>query len=133
MLILSAPPFNIAVSLSLSIVSGLPASTVNSLHFVISKLLCTVSMSFSSCRALSVVGVPPPIYTLSSCKSHSFAIFAVYSISLQSSSRYGSINFCAFSIDCDTNEQYEHLDGQNGIDTYKLNDLGLLNSRIFLS
>jgi len=81
MLILSQPPSRIASSFSRVIVSGLPASIVNSRHFFISKEAFIAVISFVSCSAEKVVGVPPPIYTVSSLRLSSLAISAVYFIS----------------------------------------------------
>ena len=89
----------------MSIVSGRPASTVNSRQVDISKLLFTVPSTVSSCSALRVVGVPPPKYTVSSLKPSLFAISAVRLISSHNSFVYGSISFSALSIDAITNEQ----------------------------
>ena len=65
MLILPTPFFARDMSLSSVTVSGRPASTVNSLAGERSKLSRTSFRSSSSCSAESVVGVPPPIYTVS--------------------------------------------------------------------
>ena len=67
-------------------VSGLPASTVNSRQVDISKLSFTVPSTRSSCSALSVVGVPPPKYTLSKRSPSEEAIRAVSLSSRHSSS-----------------------------------------------
>ena len=50
-------------SLSRVMVSGRPASTVYSRSCVRSKLSSSLEHSSSSCGALSVVGVPPPMYS----------------------------------------------------------------------
>ncbi len=90
---------------SLSIVSGRPASTVNSRQVSILKLSFTVLSTLSSCSALSVVGVPPPKYTVSSLRPSTEAISAVAFNSSHKRSTYGSISFFARSIDDITNEQ----------------------------
>ena len=53
--------FRITASLSRVILSGLPASTVYSFMWLISKYFSTSDNNRSSCCGSSVVGVPPPI------------------------------------------------------------------------
>ena len=68
-------------------VSGLPASTVNSSVWLISNFSDTISISRLNCSSLKDVGVPPPIYTdlkflpfmLSFTKSSSLARYSIYS------------------------------------------------------
>ena len=83
-----------------------------------------------SCCAFSVVGVPPPIYTVSNLKLHAFATSEVYSSSLHSKSTYCGISLPVFSVDCATKEQYAQRVGQNGMEIYKLNDSGLEAAKI---
>ena len=84
-----------------------------------SMFLAIACIIFSISCAESDVGVPPPIYTVSQKVFLSRRIFPVSSISRQSISTYRGISsFAPFDcIEWETNEQYEHLDGQNGIDT----------------
>ena len=51
------------INLSLVMLSGLPASTVNSFTLLKSKLSFNAFINLSNCAGSSVVGVPPPIYT----------------------------------------------------------------------
>ena len=53
-------PARMAASFSGVMVSGLPASTVNSRQPDRSKWVCTAFSKVFSCPASSVVGVPPP-------------------------------------------------------------------------
>ena len=70
-----------ARSFSFVTVSGLPASTVYSLSVLKSKLFSTAANSLVKCSAESVVGVPPPKYTVSSFKPSLLAYLPVSSIS----------------------------------------------------
>ena len=117
--ILVAPLSLMAISLSSVMVSARPASTVYSRILEMSMFLAIACIIFSISCAESDVGVPPPIYTVSQKVFLSRRIFPVSSISRQSISTYRGISsFAPFDcIEWETNEQYEHLDGQNGIDT----------------
>ena len=116
-------PFSLIVlSFASVIVSGLPASTVYSFTPDISKQCSMHFINAPSCSASIDVGVPPPKYTVSSFKPSLFVISAVCLISRHILSMYSGISFLPLSSVCEINEQYEHLVGQNGIETYKLND-----------
>ena len=89
--------------------SGLPASTVYS----VSGFPIAVSI-LSNLSSGNDTGVPPPTYT----ERRFLTCFLVVSISLQRASTYPS-NCFSLPISLETNEQYRHLDGQNGIPTKK--------------
>ena len=61
MLILPTPQRLMAANFSGVTVSGLPASTVNSLISLMSKYAVVAVRTLSNCSAESVVGVPPPM------------------------------------------------------------------------
>lgn len=133
MLILVTPRGRIAFSLSIVMVSGRPASTVNSRQVLISNAQVMVSIKRANCSAESVVGVPPPIYTDSSRNPSSFTTSAVRTTSTHSNSRYCGMSFAVRSTVEDTKEQYEQRVGQNGMETYKLKDSGRESDKIFCS
>ena len=62
-----------------------------------------------------------------------FATSAVCWISTQSSSKYSGMSFAVRSTEDDTKEQYEQRVGQNGMETYRLNDSGRERDKIFCS
>ena len=116
MLILPTPHFLSTASFSAVMVSGLPASTVTSRMPDISKLSFTVLKTLSSCCAVSTVGVPPPIYTVSRQSPSSSMSTAMSLSSPQSSSTYCGMSFAAFSTLWEVKVQYEHRLGQNGME-----------------
>ena len=59
-----APPSRRAESFSRVMVSGRPASTVNSVPGAREKAVCSRSSRAASWGASRVVGVPPPMYTV---------------------------------------------------------------------
>ncbi len=83
--ILPVPCLRSTFNFSSVILSGLPASTVNSTLLSTGKYLCNASKSLESCHSFSATGVPPPIYTLDSFLS--LNICDEYSISLNSASK----------------------------------------------
>ena len=98
-------------SFSRVMLSGRPASTVNSRSPA--GVGFSISMSTFSSSAESAVGVPPPMYIVSS-------FFPAKACFVKSSSffrhpRYSSALLCHFAIGLERNEQYAHLVGQNGI------------------
>ena len=104
-------------SFSAVIVSGRPASMVNSTSAgSMLKPLITAAISESSCSADSVVGVPPPTYTLSIAVPCCRASSAVKLISRRRLSKYLLISSSGATVDA--KEQYSHLVGQNGIPMY---------------
>ena len=75
-----------ALSLSLVMLSARPASTVNSFTWEKSKEALTFDSSLLSSSGSSVVGVPPPIYTLSRILSWQASL--TKSISFSNAVRY---------------------------------------------
>ena len=64
--ILVTPCFLSTANFSSVMLSGRPASTVNSFTWSNGNVSFSLVISASSCEALSDVGVPPPKYTVSS-------------------------------------------------------------------
>ena len=110
----------IVSSFSASSVSGRPPSTVYSTSSVKSICVRSASMSLRSCADESVVGVPPPIYTVSSRRRSFSAIAAMLCSSCSSLCRYGATRAPLFSVVVETKLQYEQRDGQKGIEIYRL-------------
>ncbi|MPN13332.1 hypothetical protein SDC9_160653 [bioreactor metagenome] len=102
---------------SSSTVSGRPASTVYSSRCERSKLFSSSKSSASSCFAVSVVGVPPPMYTVLMLRPSERTSSAPERISANSAPRYGSISENDFSTDELTKLQYAQRVGQKGIPT----------------
>ena len=111
--ILEIPCLRSTSSFSLSILSGLPASTVNSSRRDRSNLCSSADRSRSICIGSNVVGVPPPMYIVFTYLSANSC--AISSISFSSASRYRSTRFFHLDIGKDVKEQYRHVLGQNGI------------------
>ena len=105
-------------SLSSVMLSGLPASTVYSFKYVKSNNSSTLVITLSNCFAVSVVGVPPPQYTVFSFLPLNFS--ALYSSSLKRQSTYSSAFLAYAFIGYEVNEQYRHVVGQNGMPIYRL-------------
>ena len=80
-------------------VSGLPASTVYSRRAERSKFSASTAHSRSSCDAVSVVGVPPPMYSDTGLSPSFFTWAAVAAISFSSASTKGGTSFMLFSTD----------------------------------
>ena len=132
MLILFTPPCFASYNLSFVIVSGLPASRVNSFIFEKSKFSFNLSnIAFKWCGS-RVVGVPPPIYIFSTYAPILSITSAVLSISKSNLSTNESIYFPLTRISVETNEQYKHLVGQNGMPIYILTEFSpISSSKIF--
>ena len=105
MLILEAPIRFITSSFSFVTVSGLPASTVYSATLCTGKFSATADIISSSCSAVTDVGVPPPMYIVSSFKESFFAISAVSLNSSHKRAIYCGISLRACSTECETKEQ----------------------------
>ena len=85
MLMRLMPASRKARSFSWVMVSGRPASTVNSPQREKSNTWRIFPHRAESCRALRVVGVPPPMYTDTKESPRSFVTWATFSISSKSS------------------------------------------------
>ena len=105
-------------SLSAVMLSARPASTVNSFTCEKSKVFRSRERSRSSWSGSSVVGVPPPMYTLSSTLSRKAS--RTKSISFSIAVRYSSTRARHAEIGKEVKEQYRQVVGQKGIPTYRL-------------
>ena len=101
----STPWARRAQSFSAVIVSGRPASTVNSEHRERSTYRSSCSSRSESWAAVSVVGVPPPIYTVRTERPSLRRTVPASAISRQSSSKKGSTSFKLRPTSADTKEQ----------------------------
>ena len=86
------PPARMARSFSRVMVSGRPASTVNSVPGARAKASFTLSSRAASWPASRVVGVPPPMYTARTVFPARRAAAPAASISVSRASRYWGIS-----------------------------------------
>ena len=103
-------------SLPSVMLSGRPASTVNSFDCSIGRYFSVIAIKRSNCSSDNDVGVPPPTYTLTICLPASHSLHCV--ISFSKASRYASILSRYLPAGKEEKEQYAQIVGQKGMPMY---------------